>query len=173
MKKNAKLAALAILVLAAVAALSVGITLAVVNARMPAACTCSGQCRATAGETAAETAAAGDASSTQQTEPPDPDSISIPGFDFLSLQAGAQEQSMPLYNPENNACYFRISLLLDGEALWRSDLLAPGQTAPQQTLSRALAAGEYSAVLKYECFADEAETVPLNGSEIALTLRVQ
>ena len=37
MKKNAKLAALAILVLAAVAALSVGITLAVVNARMPAA----------------------------------------------------------------------------------------------------------------------------------------
>ena len=45
--------------------------------------------------------------------------------------------------------------------------------APQQTLSRALAAGEYSAVLKYECFADEAETGPLNGSEIALTLRVQ
>lgn len=40
-------------------------------------------------------------------------------------------------------------------------------------LSRALAAGEYSAVLKYECFADEAETVPLNGSEIALLLRVQ
>ena len=169
MKKNAKLAALAILVLAAVAALSVGITLAVVNARMPAACTCSGQCRSAG----TETAAAGDAPSAQLTEPSEADSISIPGFDFLSLQAGAQEQSMPLYNPENNACYFRISLLLDGEALWRSDLLAPGQTAPQQKLSRALAAGEYSAVLKYECFADEAETEPLNGSEIALTLRVQ
>ena len=144
MKKNAKLAALAILVLAAVAALSVGITLAVVNTRMPAACTCSGQCRSPG----TETAAAGDAPSAQQTEPSEADSISIPGFDFLSLQAGAQEQSMPLYNPENNACYFRISLLLDGEALWRSDLLAPGQTAPQQTLSRALTAGEYSAVLK-------------------------
>ena len=155
MKKNAKLAALAILVLAAVAALSVGITLAVVNARMPAACSCSGQCRSAG----TESAAAGDAPSAQQTEPSDPDSISIPGFDFLSLQAGTQEQNMPLYNPENNACYYRISLLLDGEALWRSDLLAPEQTAPQQTLSRALAAGEYSAVLKYECFADEAETV--------------
>ena len=100
MKKNAKLAALAILVLAAVAALSVGITLAVVNARMPAACTCSGQCRSAG----TETAAAGDAPSAQQTEPSEADSISIPGFDFLSLQAGAQEQSMPLYNPENNAC---------------------------------------------------------------------
>ena len=168
MKKNAKLAALAILVLAAVAALSVGITLTVVNTRM-SACTCSGQCRSAG----TETAAAGDAPSAQQTEPSEADSISIPGFDFLSLQAGAQEQSMPLYNPENNACYFRISLLLDGEARWRADLLAPGQTAPQQKLSRALAAGEYSAVLKYECFADEAETVPLNGSEIALVLRVQ
>ena len=91
MKKNAKLAALAILVLAAVAALSVGITLAVVNARMPAACTCSGQCRSAG----TETAAAGDAPSAQQTEPSEADSISIPGFDFLSLQAGAQEQSMP------------------------------------------------------------------------------
>ena len=101
MKKNAKPAALAILVLAAVAALSVGITLAVVNARMPAACTCSGQCRSAG----TETAAAGDAPSAQQTEPSEADSISIPGFDFLSLQAGVQEQSMPLYNPENNACY--------------------------------------------------------------------
>ena len=102
MKKNAKLAALAILVLAAVAALSVGITLAVVNARMPAACTCSGQCRSAG----TETAAAGDAPSAQQTEPSDPDSISIPGFDFLSLQAGAQEQSMPLYNPREQCLLF-------------------------------------------------------------------
>ena len=94
MKKNAKLAALAILVLAAVAALSVGITLAVVNARMPAACTCSGQCRSAGTETAADV----DAPSAQQTEPSEADSISIPGFDFLSLQAGAQEQSMPLYS---------------------------------------------------------------------------
>lgn len=95
MKKNAKLAALAILVLAAVAALSVGITLAVVNARMPAACTCSGQCRSAG----TETAAAGDAPSAQQTEPSEADSISIPGFDFLSLQAGAQEQSMRIPMP--------------------------------------------------------------------------
>ena len=52
MKKNAKLAALAILVLAAVAALSVGITLAVVNARMPAACTCSRGCAVRAADRA-------------------------------------------------------------------------------------------------------------------------
>ena len=85
---------MAILVLAAVAALSVGITLAVVNARMPDACTCSGQCRSAGTETAADV----EAPSAQQTEPSEADSISIPGFDFLSLQAGAQEQSMPLYN---------------------------------------------------------------------------
>lgn len=37
----------------------------------------------------------------------------------------------------------------------------------------ALSVGITLAVLKYECFADETETVPLNGSEIALILRVQ
>ena len=95
MKKERKARRTGDLVLAAVAALSVDITLAVVNARMPAACTCSGQCRSAG----TETAAAGDAPSAQRTEPSEADSISIPGFDFLSLQAGAQEQSMPLYNP--------------------------------------------------------------------------
>lgn len=80
---------------------------------------------------------------------------------------------MPLYNPGNNACYFRISLLLDGEALWRLRPACAGTDCFAADAEPALAAGEYSAVLKYECFADEAETEPLNGSEIALTLRVQ
>lgn len=170
MKKNAKLAALAILVLAAVAALSVGITLAVVNARMPAACTCGGQCRSAG----TETAAAGDAPSAQQTEPSEADSISIPGFDFLSLAAARRSRACRSITPRTMPAISCISLLLDG--LRRSGAptcLRRGRPAPQQMLSRALAAGEYSAVLKYECFADEAETVPLNGSEIALLLRVQ
>ena len=92
--------------------------------------------------------------------------------DSETVQKYAQRVDLCIDHHTSNSGY-AASLLLDGEALWRSDLLAPGQTAPQQKLSRALAAGEYSAFLKYECFADEAETVPLNGSEIALTLRVQ
>lgn len=154
--------------LAAVAALAVGITLAVTYGTRPAcACCAQGGTARTGAEEAQPTQA--------QTEPVGKDaaSIAIPGFDGLNLTADTREQSLPLYNPQENVCYFRISLLLDGETLWRSELLAPGQSVSRQTLSRTLAAGTYSAVLKYACFADEGETTPLNGSEIGLYLHVQ
>ncbi len=102
------------------------------------------------------------------------DTIDIPGFDVMNLKAGAEEQSVNLYNPEQNTCYFQMSLLLpDGTELWKSDLVEPGKAVYEITLNQTLAAGEYeNATLKYECFAmDEAQT-PLNGSEIKLTLNV-
>ena len=100
------------------------------------------------------------------------DTIDIPGYEAITLQAGTAQQSVNLYNPEQNSCYFKISLLLaDGTVLWQSDLVAPGKAIYELTLAEPLPAGEYAdAVLKYECFAmDEAQT-PLNGSEIKLTL---
>lgn len=102
------------------------------------------------------------------------DTIDIPGFDSMSLKANTKEQSVNLYNPEANTCYFRISLLLeDGTKLWESGLVEPGKGVYTITLQQELAAGDYeNATLKYECFAmDEAQT-PLNGSEIKLTMHV-
>lgn len=102
------------------------------------------------------------------------DTIDIPGFDVMNLKAGTEEQSVNLYNPEQNTCYFKMSLLLpDGTELWKSGLVEPGKAIYEITLSQTLTAGEYeNATLKYECFAmDEAQT-PLNGSEIKLTLNV-
>ena len=99
------------------------------------------------------------------------DTIDIPGFEAINLKAGTTEQSVNLYNPEQNTCYFKMSLILaDGTVLWESDLVALGKAIYDLTLTEALDAGEYA--LKYECFAmDEAQT-PLNGSEIKLTLHV-
>ncbi len=156
--------ALAIPVLAAVVALSVGITLAVAHRSRPADRT---------DDLSRRTAAP--AADSSQAEPvvKDPDTIAIPGYDFLELKASTREQSLPLYNPEVNSCFFRISLLLDGETIWRSGLLAPGESVTQQTLDCALAAGEYSATLKYECFANQSGTASLNGSEIGFTLHVR
>lgn len=161
LNKRTKNIALAILALIAVAAISVGITLAAVNS---------------ARDGSDQGAASYDDSELiRQTgsTAKDPDFISIPGYDYLYLNAGAASQSFSLYNPSNNSCYFRISLLRGGETLWSSELLGPGQTVSQESLSKTLAAGEYDAVLKYECFADAAGTSALNGSEISLTLRVQ
>lgn len=102
------------------------------------------------------------------------DTIDIPGFGSISLQAGATEQSVNFYNPEQNTCYFRMSLLLsDGTELWKSDLVEPGKAIYNITLNQTLETGEYeNAILKYECFAMNEEQTPLNGSEIKLTLHV-
>ena len=102
------------------------------------------------------------------------DAIDIPGFDAINLKAGTTKQSVNLYNPEQNTCYFKMSLILaDGTVLWESDLVAPGKAIYDLTLKEALDAGEYAdTVLKYECFAMDEEQTPLNGSEIKLTLNV-
>ena len=106
---------------------------------------------------------------------------------------------MNFYNPEENTCYFRISLVLEqgngaetgnasGDApgneqgaagsaenetvLWTSDLIEPGEEVGSITLNKELESGEYPAILKYECFSLKDET-PLNGSNVELTLKVK
>ena len=125
--------------------------------------------------------------------------ISIPGFESLDFKAGRKKQSVNFYNPEENTCYFRISLVLEqdngaetgnasGDApgneqgaagsaenetvLWTSDLIEPGEEVGSITLNKELESGEYPAILKYECFSLKDET-PLNGSNVELTLKVK
>lgn len=102
------------------------------------------------------------------------DTIDIPGYGSITLKADDTEQTVNFYNPEQNTCYFRISLLLaDRTQLWQSGLVEPGKGIYNITLEQALSAGAYEdAVLKYECFAMNDEQTPLNGSEIKLTLNV-
>lgn len=100
--------------------------------------------------------------------------IAIPGLETLYLAAGRTRQSVNLYNPRENGCLFRISLILeDGETLWTSDLMKPGKSVSRLTLSRPLDAGTYpGAVLKYDCFTLQDQT-PLNGAEIKVRLDVK
>ncbi len=102
------------------------------------------------------------------------DTIDIPGYGSITLKADDAEQTVNFYNPEQNTCYFRMSLLLsDRTRLWQSGLVEPGKGIYSITLDQTLPAGEYEdAVLKYECFAMNEEQTPLNGSEIKLTLNV-
>lgn len=102
------------------------------------------------------------------------DTIDIPGFGTMNFKAGATEQAVNLYNPEQNTCYFKMTILLDdGTKLWESELVEPGKAIYDLTLDKPLDAGVYeNATLKYECFAMNEEQTPLNGSEIRFTLNV-
>lgn len=102
------------------------------------------------------------------------DTIDIPGFDAMTFQADSKEQSVNLYNPEQNTCYFKMSIYLeDGTKVWESDLVEPGKAIYTLTLDQGLSAGTYeNCTLKYECYAMDEEQTPLNGSEIKFTMNV-
>lgn len=102
-------------------------------------------------------------------------SVLIPGFGYINVPAGQTAVNVNFYNPEGNPCYFRYELLLQdtGETLWTSDeLLSPAMHINQITLSHALEAGTYPAVLKITTLSldDQSE---LNNSEVCFELRVK
>lgn len=100
--------------------------------------------------------------------------IAYPGYFSLSLKANKKMQAVYLHNPEENTCYFQISLTLeDGTTIWQSDYLEPGYAFNRIELSEALKKGTYeNAVMKYNSYSIK-DGHELNGSLIKLTLEVQ
>ena len=101
------------------------------------------------------------------------ENIAIPGYEKLSFAAGKRAQTVNLKNPAENACTFVLTLrLTGGETLWTGKALSPGEAFTRITLERTLDAGEYPAMLHYDCYTIE-DNQPLNGAEIQLTLEVK
>lgn len=103
------------------------------------------------------------------------DSISIPGYEGISLKANSKEQEIGFPNPAQNTCYFQISLMLeDGTMLWRSELVAPGEVSDPINLEEPLEAGVYpNALLKFDCYTMDGAMRALNGAATKMTLHVK
>lgn len=103
------------------------------------------------------------------------DSISIPGYEGITLEADSVQQSLCLSNPPQNTCYFVIALYLeDGTMLWKSDYIKPGEESEQIVLNQKLQEGTYhGAYLQYSCYAMDNEQTQLNGAKTKVTLRVK
>ena len=100
------------------------------------------------------------------------DTIAIPGYEGLTLRAG---EDLCLANPEQNTCYFVITLsLADGTPLWQSSYIPPGEASDPIRLQEPLEPGVYpDAQLTYACFRMDEALTPLNGAQMELTLRVE
>lgn len=100
--------------------------------------------------------------------------ISVPGYEKLELVAGKKKQNVYLNNPNENTCYFVMSLILeDGTIIWKSDYLEPGMAFDRIELNQPLEKGNYENVtLKYNCYSivDKRE---LNGSAVTIKLEVK
>lgn len=105
---------------------------------------------------------------------PQADSIAIPGYPTIYAVAGQTEMDVVLGNPEGNPCYFVYELALEDteESLYTSGQIPPGEAVPSITLSRALEAGEYPAVLKITTYHVETQA-QMNGANVKTNLVVQ
>ncbi|MCD7980790.1 MAG: hypothetical protein LUF32_00480 [Clostridiales bacterium] len=99
--------------------------------------------------------------------------IQIPGYESMTIAAGETTQTVDIGNPSANNCYFVITIQLeDGTVLFQSDYLEPGQGFETIELTQALEAGEYTAVIQYECYSLEDKSA-LNGASSEFTLIVK
>lgn len=101
------------------------------------------------------------------------ENIDIPGYESITLRSGSKSQRVYLFNPEKNAAYFVMTLTLkNGETLWTGKELYPGEAFTGIVLKKPLKAGDYAAILHYDCFS-VSDNEPLNGADIQLNLTVQ
>lgn len=100
--------------------------------------------------------------------------IKIPGYPSITLPAGQEEVTVALLNPEGNPCYFTFELALKDtdEVLYTSGLVPPGKVISDITLSRALSAGEYNAVIRISTTSLE-DGSAMNGANVETVLIVQ
>lgn len=101
------------------------------------------------------------------------DNITIPCWDSITMHANQLEQTVNFYNPTaNKGINFKVTLVLeDGTILYKSDLIPNGKAIYNIVLDSPLNAGEYPAVLDYECFT--AEGSQLNGSSMSFVLKME
>ena len=100
--------------------------------------------------------------------------IKIPGYPSITLPADQETVNVALLNPEGNPCYFTFELVLkaSGESLYKSKLVPPGQAITEITMSRALEAGEYEAVIKITTNSVE-DGSAMNGANVETVLIVK
>ena len=103
-----------------------------------------------------------------------PDGIRIPGYPRITIQADTKDVTMNLMNPKGNPCYFTFEIVLtdENETIYVSEMVEPGNSITNVTLSRALEKGEYPAVIKIRT-TSLLDGLAMNGANVETVLVVQ
>lgn len=103
-------------------------------------------------------------------EKTNPDSISLPGYSEVKMEAGTDMAYLALWNPEDNPCYFKYTILLEDEVLYESALIPPGQAITKVKLNRRMERGIYTVMMRVSTYDLKDYEKPLNGGEIQTKL---
>lgn len=105
----------------------------------------------------------------------DPNSIAIPGYSKLTMDANTGKVKTALVNPEGNPSYFKYVVKMSDtqEVLYKTDLIKPGTAVPEFTIEKKLEKGTYDIELQILTTSLEDHTVALNGGVVKSKLEVQ
>ena len=97
--------------------------------------------------------------------------IRIPGYPSITVDAGKDNVTMNLFNPEGNPCYFTFEIVLSdtGETIYKSDMVEPGKAITNVKLQHPLATGEHNAVIKIST-ASLTDGKTMNGANVEKVL---
>lgn len=97
--------------------------------------------------------------------------IRIPGYPSITVDAGKDNVTMNLFNPEGNPCYFTFEIVLSdsGETIYKSDMVEPGKAITNVKLQHPLATGEHNAVIKIST-ASLTDGKTMNGANVETVL---
>ena len=111
----------------------------------------------------------------EQSKEKDVGNIHLPAYSAMTFKSGTKTQNVVLYNPGENTCLIRISLILsDGTTIYTSELVEPGYYTAPITLVAPMERGMYRDVtLQYECFTNDEAQTPLNGATCKLDITVK
>ena len=100
--------------------------------------------------------------------------IKIPGYPSITLPKNQKTVNVALLNPEGNPCYFTFELVLKdtNETLYTSKLVPPGKAITEITMTKALSAGEYDAIIKITT-TSLADGSAMNGANVETVLIVK
>lgn len=98
--------------------------------------------------------------------------ISIPCFESLVFTANEKTQKVNLYNPEQNNCYFVITLIVGVDTLYQSKMIPPGTGFYEIELTDVLDVGKYAATIVYECYSID-DLSPMNGGAFHFDVHVK
>lgn len=99
--------------------------------------------------------------------------ISIPALSNVTFKEGRNNQTLRLFNPKSNQCYFNISLeLSNGTVLYRTGLLKPNDSITDISIYKRLQRGVYKdCVIKYDCYSLDNKYI-LNNAAVKIDITV-
>ena len=97
----------------------------------------------------------------------------IPGYSTAEMKEGDTTLTLSIGNPKANSVGFFATLKLqNGDVLYESELLEPGQGLTEIPLTHTLSKGTYDAAVVYKCVLLDEENTPLNAAESGFELIV-